>query len=561
MTIVDGQASAAVTRLADELLTAGFDADPLYATMMGVRDRDDRLPDYTEAGDDTLRARLCGIVSAVDAIDPSTLDAEDRITRAVVRQQADAGLDHLAIAAIELTAHPFASPVVGMLAGLPMITIEEPAHADGYLARLAAMPAAIDAIADRHRAGIAAGRTPVRTLVLATIERLDRYLADPDLDPLREPSPPEESSVDGRAFRAAREKLLDRAVRPAVARYREMLATELAPHARGDERPGLCWLPEGEQTHARLARVHTTTDSTPAHLHETGLSVMAGLAEACAEIGEALFRTRDLGELVARVRDDPTLRWTDAEEPLAAARTAVARAEAAAPAWFGRLPRRRCVVEPVPAQQAPDAPPAYYLPPALDGGRAGTYFVNTHEPGERSRCLAEDLAFHEAVPGHHFQMALAQELTDLPMLRRLASVLAYEEGWGLYAESLADEMGLYSGPVARLGMLTAQALRAARLVVDTGLHTLGWSRRRAVDYLLAHSALTLAEIEIQVDLYLAAPGQALSYMVGRLEIERLRVAARERLGARFDIRAFHDRVLGHGPLPLGVLGEVVTAMT
>jgi uncharacterized protein (DUF885 family) len=202
-----------------------------------------------------------------------------------------------------------------------------------------------------------------------------------------------------------------------------------------------------------------------------------------------------------------------------------------------------------------------YVPPALDGTRPGIYFANTHQAAERHRFTAEATAFHEAVPGHHLQLTLAQERTDLPMLRRLPVFTAYLEGWGLYAERLADEMGLYSDDLARLGMLASDSLRAARLVADTGLHAKGWTRQQARDYLLENTPIPAIDIDEETDRYIAAPGQALAYMAGRLEIQRIRAQALNQLGDRFDIRSFHDAVLGNGPLPLTVLNDVVQAWT
>jgi len=215
------------------------------------------------------------------------------------------------------------------------------------------------------------------------------------------------------------------------------------------------------------------------------------------------------------------------------------------------------VVEEVPAAAAPGAPAAYYMAPSADGSRPGTYFANTYQVTERFKHTAEVTAFHEAIPGHHFQISLALSLDDIPLLRRVNGFTAYVEGWGLYTERLAQEMGLYSGDVALLGMLSMDSLRAGRLVVDTGLHAKGWSREQAIDYLRTNSPMPLVEIEAEVDRYIAYPGQALSYMVGRLEILRMRQAAERRLGDRFDIRAFHDVVLGSGAVPLGVLDTLV----
>jgi uncharacterized protein (DUF885 family) len=541
-------------QLADELTEVIFDANPVAASLLGIRDREDRLPDFSEAGDQAYRGRVEEIAARAAAVDPGRLAGEARVTLAVVRALAEAELDQLAVRAVEYTVtDSLFSPAVSLLAMLPMVGIVEPAHADGYLARVAGLPTVLAAIAERHRAGIAAGRLPVHRLARATVTHLDRYLADPASDPLRRPEPP----ADQPAFRSERDRLLTEVVYPAVAGYRDVLDAEVVPHGRPDNRPGLCWLPDGEDYYARLSRAHTTTDRSPEELHQTGLDVIAGLRDEYAEVGARALGTSDQAEIFARLRTDPALRWRDGDELLGAARTTIARAEQAAPQWFGRLPSQKCIVEPVPEAEAPGAPAAYYLQPALDGSRPGTYFANTHQAAERGRATYEAVAFHEGVPGHHFQLTLAQELTDLPLLRRLVPFTAYAEGWGLYAERLADEMGLYSDDLARLGMLSEDSMRAARLVVDTGLHAKGWSRQQVVDYLLANTATPPVEVEMETDRYIAAPGQALAYMVGRLEIQRLRAESQQRLGDSFDIRAFHDTVLGSGALPLTVLAEVL----
>ncbi|MGH3468757.1 MAG: DUF885 domain-containing protein, partial [Thermocrispum sp.] len=270
-----------------------------------------------------------------------------------------------------------------------------------------------------------------------------------------------------------------------------------------------------------------------------------------------VFGTTDLAEIFHRLRTDEKLRWTSAEELIGEAESAIRRAEEAAPQWFGLIPPQPWVVEEVPAAAAPGAPAAYYLAPSTDGSRPGTYFANTYQVTERFKHMAEATAFHEAIPGHHFQISLALGLDTLPLLRRVSGFTAYIEGWGLYTERLADEMGLYSGDVALLGMLSMDSMRAGRLVVDTGLHAKGWSRGQAVDYLQENTPMPAVEIDSEVDRYIAYPGQALSYMVGRLELLRIRSAARETLGERFDIREFHDVVLGSGSLPLGVLDSMV----
>lgn len=559
----DSGSAPAVGRLAEDMLAVAFDASPVTATLVGVRDRDDRLPDYSEGGDAVHRSRAAELLARAEAVDPATLTSADRITVAVVRQQAIEACDQVEIRAVEYTiTDGFGAAVAELLRLLPMVGITEPAHAEGYLARLAGLPAMLATLADRHRTGIAAGRLPVRPLAQAAADQLERYLASPQTDPLRRPGPPDgdgERAGYWAGFRSERDRLLRERVHPAVGRYREVLATEVVPHGRPAERPGLCWLPDGEAHYGRLVRLHTTTDRTPTQLHRTGQEVIAALAGEYVELGARVFGTGDLDQIFARLREDPALRWRDGEELLAAARDTVTRAEQAAPDWFGRLPQQRCRVEPVPDSDAPGAPPAYYMQPALDGTRPGTYFANTYRAGDRYRYTAEATAFHEAVPGHHFQRTFAQELTELPLVRRLARATAYTEGWGLYCERLADEMGLYSTDLARLGMLCLESMRAGRLVVDTGLHALGWSRQQAVDYLRSHTPMSTVEVATEVDRYIAGPGQALAYLVGRLEIQRLREAAERALGGRFDVRRFHDTVLGGGPLPLDILAQVVDA--
>lgn len=547
-----------VVQLADDLVDAMFDANPVEASLLGFRDREDQLTDYSEAGEEAVRVRVADIAARAEAVDPAGLDEADRVTRAVVLQQAEVILDQLRVRGVEYTiTDSFFAPAVEVLAMLPMVGIAEQAHADGYLARLGTLPRVFADIAERHRAGLAAGRLPVRRLCEAAVEHFGRYLASPGADPLRRPEPSADSSVDLAAFRTKRDQLLHELVYPAVAQYRDTLAAEVVAHGRPDDRPGLCWLPDGEDYYARLVRLHTTTIRSPEQLHQTGLDVIANLNAEYAEIGGRAFGVSDPGEILGRLRSDPSLRWRDADEVLSTARAAIARAEQAAPRWFGRLPSQSCVVEAVPTAEAPGAPGAYYMEPAMDGSRPGTYFANTYQAEQRDKFTGEAVAFHEGVPGHHFQLTIAQELDDLPLLRKIAPITAHGEGWGLYAERLADEMGLYSDDIAKLGMLSEDSMRASRLVVDTGLHALGWNRQQAVDFMVEHTATSLLEIETEVDRYISAPGQALAYMVGRLEIQRVRREAVETLGDRFDVKNFHDVVLGVGPVPMNVLDEVV----
>jgi uncharacterized protein (DUF885 family) len=542
-----------IRALADEQLDLHCTADPLDATLFGLPGYDDRLSDLSEDGDATIREWASDIAARAAAVDPSTLDSEDAVTRAVVEQQARARIDLIDANLVEYTITGlFISPAAQLLSAMPNFVFPDAERAASYVERLRAIPDFLATVAERHRAGVAAGRLPVARLVGSAVELIDRYLATAQDPLLRQELPTA-------ALAEERERVVRDLVRPAFATYRDVLANEIRASGRPDDKAGLCWLPDGDSVYPRLSRVHTTTDRTPDELHQTGLDLIARLADEYAELGSKMFGTTDQQEIFQRMTSDPALRWSNGEELLAAAMEAVARAEEAAPKWFGRLPSQPCKVEPVPAAEAASAPTAYYLIPSMDGSRPGIYFANTESAEQRDRFTSEVIAFHEAVPGHHLQLSISQELTHLPMLRRLSPINAYAEGWGLYTERLADEMGLYSSDLARLGMLAMDSLRAGRLVVDTGMHAKGWSRQQAIDYLRRNSPVSALEIANEVDRYIAYAGQALSYMVGRLEIQRLRAKAEHALGADFDIRAFHDVVIGGGSLPLGVLDDVVTA--
>ncbi|WP_410657145.1 DUF885 domain-containing protein [Amycolatopsis sp. lyj-112] len=531
--------------LADDLLDALAADMPLMATFDNIPGYDHELRDVSEAGDARLRERAVRAAEyAARSTDP------DRVTLGVVIHHAEALLARLDSRKIEFTlADPMSAEGTGVLAWLPQLAPSGEQAEEDYLARLEAIPGFFAALADRHRAGVEAGRTPVERAVRNAIAHVDRFLAD---EPNALLVPP---LTGDRVTR--RERLFTEKVRPALVTYREMLARDIAGHGRPDERPGLCWLDGGKESYAGLVKTHTTTGISPEELHETGLEIGRALDEEYRRLGIAAFGEGDPAAVRHRLRTDPSLRWRDADEMLTTATEAVARATAAAPGWFRRTPSDDCVVLAVPEADGPGAAQAYYMTPAADGSRPGRYYTNTYRVTERFRFIAESVAFHEAVPGHHFQACVAHGLSGVPRLRKLVPLSAFDEGWALYTERLADEMGLYSDDVMRLGMVTEDSLRAARLVVDTGLHALGWTRQQCVDYLSEHCVLSDVEVESETDRYIEWPGQALSYMTGRLEFQRLRALAEKHLGEAFDIRDFHDVVLSHGQLPLPVLDDVV----
>ncbi|HMG52100.1 MAG TPA: DUF885 domain-containing protein, partial [Kofleriaceae bacterium] len=358
-----------------------------------------------------------------------------------------------------------------------------------------------------------------------------------------------------RHARALRE-LVAAELRPAFVRLRDFLRDQVMPHARGD-REGLAGLPDGDACYRATILEHVGLPRSPDELHALGRTEIARTDRELAALGKSVLGAPDLAQTIARLRGDSSLYFGSRDELLAAAQRALDRAKAAIPRFFSLLPRVDCVMRETPAYEAPYSTIAYYRQPHFDGSKPGEYFVNTYRPETRPRFELEALTWHESIPGHHLQIALAQELGALPLFRKLEGSTAFVEGWALYTERLADEMGLYSSDLDRLGKLSYDAWRASRLVVDTGIHALGWTRAQAEAYMREHTALTEVNISNEVDRYIGWPGQALAYKVGQLEILRLRAEAEAALGARFDVKAFHAAVLEAGAVTLPVLDQRV----
>ncbi len=538
--------------LAAELLTTVLDADPLSGSLYGFPGYDDLLPDFSDAAETEQAKSLTSVAVRAEQMPDEGLGETELQTldfvRVLARQMADAA----AVPATEFTiSDTFVAPVCAVLTMLPKVQLDTKERREGYLARLCSMPDMLATAAQRHRAGTAAGRTAVARLVESAIAQLDLMIGDPTVGAIARPD------VDDHNFTKELSGAIEEYVRPALTAYRNALRADVLPSARDDDHPGICFLPGGEAMYLALTRLHTSTTYSPDELHSMGREIVGQVREEFAETGSHLWNTTDLAEIFDRMSNDPALRYQSRQEMLDHARRVVAAAEAEAPKWFATVPDEPCTVETVPESEEAGMGAAYYMPGAIDGSRTGTYFLNTSKPEERHRYAAEDIAFHEAVPGHHFQLTLAMESKDLPTARRVLHDTACAEGWGLYSERLADEMGLYSEDLARMGLFAADLWRASRLVVDTGLHAMGWSRRQAVDWMVEHTPMPRIEIESEINRYISYPGQALAYMVGRREIVRLRSIAADALGARFDLREFHDLVLRAGILPLPALARTV----
>ncbi len=348
-------------------------------------------------------------------------------------------------------------------------------------------------------------------------------------------------------------------VQDALARYADFLSGTVLPYARDEKTSGLEALPSGKACYQARIRHHVGVQKTAQDIHDIGVSEIARIDAEMTALGSTLFSLKTLPDILQTLRTDATLYFVSEKDVQEKARQALATAQAKIPQFFGRLPKAPCTVIKMPSYEAPFSTIAYYRAPFPDGSKPGEYVVNTYRPETRPRYEAEVLAYHEAIPGHHLQIAIAQELPAIPAFRKHTGSTAFVEGWALYSERLADEMGLYTTDLDRMGMLSYDAWRAARLVVDTGIHALGWSRTKAIEYMLAHTALAENNIRNEVDRYIAWPGQALAYKLGQLEILRLRARAQQALGPRFDIRAFHDVILGAGAVSLPVLAARVQA--
>ena len=535
---------------------------PSWATLLGVHDHDGQIEDLSREAEQAQRSTFAGFVERTDELVPDS--HTDRVTVSMLKAELDArlrslgGADGHAPSHVLLSCTQMSGPHLLLLQATASMTFPTPPWAAAAVERFRQADTYLAQAVDRFREGVERGLTPVTRNLRHVLAQVDGYLASAvDDDPLLAMAGP--SDWDGEAaWREDLRRVASDVVRPAMRRYRDAIETDLMSHGRDDQQAGLCWLDGGDALYRDLARISTSLEVDAEKVHTIGREYLDGpLADEFAALGAELFGTSDLSAIFERMRTDDDLRYHSGEQMVADAEDALERARSVMDQWFGRLPAAGCEVRPVPDFLAASAPPAYYIQPAQDGSRGGTYFLNTRNASSMFRFEGQATAFHEAIPGHHLQLAIAGELEGVPAFQQHSLQTAYAEGWGLYAERLADEMGLYGQRRDLLGMLALDAFRAARLVVDTGLHARGWSRDEAVAYMRTHTPLPFDTIDVEVDRYIAIPGQALSYKLGQLEIRRLREHAEDALGDAFDIRGFHDTVLGSGMVTLGVLGDLV----
>jgi uncharacterized protein (DUF885 family) len=553
--------AATLAELGERYFRTQHTYDPYNATLLGLTEFDHLAGDPSRAAGEQAAADFAAIDAELAALDPAALDEAGQVDHAVLTVLSrGAGRDaHSALWAANASAKGYVSRQGLVFQAVPAMTVPDADAAERYEHRLAGLGTFLRALGERYREEAGRGRTPTALGVAHAVAQLEGHLAlDLDADLLLAPA----TRAGDPALRERARETIASSVRPAMAALAELLRTELLPVARPDDRVGIEQVPGGEEGYADAVARHTTTDLSPAEIHQIGLDTLAELAVRWSEVGRRALGESELPAIAERLRTDPALRFRTREEIVDVAARALERAQQAQDGWFPRYDIPPCVIEEINPIDAEGAPLAYYRPPAVDGSRPGAHCLLATHPTERNRSEYEALAFHESVPGHHLQLATAQTL-DLPRYRQHLDVEAcsFNEGWGLYAEGLAEEMGLYSGDVALLGMLSFAALRACRLVIDTGVHRFGWSRQRAVDFLWEHTSTTRENAVSEVDRYICWPGQALAYRIGQREILRLRERARAELGPRFDPVGFHGAVLGNGALPLPVLDRTIARWT
>jgi uncharacterized protein (DUF885 family) len=511
-----------------------------------------RFEEASRESEDREIAALREFVRRADALDPATLDDQQQVTRDVLVSDAVTRADVSEARLTELSADPIFGAQVSVPILMGMLAFPDAEVAEALVGKFHGLGRYYREVAERHREGIANGRLPAAFAVAETVAQLDSMLSKPVADDALLVTTPPPGGLDADAWKAQLRRAIESEVRPGMQVYRDVLRDEVLPLSRPDDKCGLGWLADGDAAYAATLRLYTTTGKTAQEIHDIGLAQIEKLADEYRGLGPEVVGTDDLAEIFEAMRTDPKLHFSTGDELVEASEVAMQRAWDAMPEWFEVLPQAPCAVQPTSTGAK-----AFYFPPAADGSRGGTFFINVADPSSWGTFELQSMAFHEGIPGHHLQLAIASELHDVPEFRKHIHNSAYAEGWGLYTERLSDEMGLYSTAVDRMGMFAADSMRACRLVIDTGLHALGWSREQAVAYMVDNSPLADGMVRPEVDRYIVSPGQATSYMIGRIEIQRMRAEAEQRQGSAFEVRKFHSAVLDSGSLPLGVLDQVV----
>ncbi len=535
--------------------------DPLYASSLGSTEIDARIPDISLAAKDREAREAGELARRLRAINDASLSPSERTNKLILLHLLDEVIDSnqfgqrtILFTSYEGLHRAFAR--IGEQTGFRGI-----ADYQAYLTRLSLFPKLNAQAIDLTRLSVAQGYAQPCVALKGFAGTITGAVAGPIESttfyaPFARARPATVSAAQWSALQARARTLVAEAVAPEYRRFADYYVREYEPNCR--KTVGISATPQGAAYYALQVRLHTTTDLTPDAIHKIGLSEVARISGRMDEIAKAAgYGSR--GAMLDAMRADPRNYAATPDALLAASALMAKRIDGELPHWFGRLPRLPYGIRPIPSELAETTTTAYYGPGAPPSGIAGTYFVNTSKLGQRPLFEIPALTAHEAVPGHHLQIALQQEL-DLPEFRKyLAGFTAFVEGWGLYAEYLGEEMGLYDTPEKMMGRLSFEMWRACRLVVDTGIHSKGWSKDQAVAYMRAQTGLSDANIEAEVNRYISWPGQALGYKLGEMRIRALRARAETKLGERFDLRRFHDALLAQGPVPLDVLDSQIDA--
>ena len=548
-------ADGRVEALADAYVAGFFERYPDQATYFGVPGRHhDRLPDNSLESLTVWEAREDAWASEAAAIDPAAIQEPAlRATYAIVREAVE-GARAMRVCRSELWN---VSQMTGWQVSFGyLVTIQPLGTAEARqeaLERWDALPGYVDREIANLREGLRRHYTAPALNVRIVIGQMDGLLGSPRADqPFLSPAQRDRDPEFVRAFTA----LFDDRIAPAITRYRAFLADEYLPAAR--EAIAVAANPDGAGCYASSVRYFSTLPIAPDAVHQTGLDEIARLRAEIATLGSRSVGKAEPAAAFAALRTQRQFLFANRRQLIDYSQAALGRARGAMAAFFGTLPSAAVTIEPYPAFREKNASNEYN-PPAEDGSRPGLFYINAYQAETKSKAPAESTAFHETIPGHHLQIAIALERRTIHPIGRYVMNSGFTEGWALYAERLADEMQLYSSDVDRIGMLSSQAFRAARLVVDSGLHAKGWTRQQAIDYMLANTAESADDIAAEVDRYIVFPGQATAYMLGSLEIRRARAAAEQAMGSRFDLKAFHDRVLEDGAVPVHYLTTKITA--
>ena len=541
-------------QILDDEWKRGIQENPVYASYMGDKSANQDWPDISEGAVRERQKKTREVLEQIRSIDPQSLSIENQLNyrlflynyeRSVRGQKFDSHLLTFGQRGGIQLEHETAE-------GLSFNTSQD--YKD-WLVRLEKLPTLIDQHINLGRLGIERKITAPNILMQRVANQIQLQLVDnPEESPFFNVFIDiHENIQDRETIQSMARDVIKSKVIPAYYKLNDFFTEEYLPASRTTY--GVLDLPNGFEWYENLARYHTTTDLTPDEIHEIGLSEVERIRSEMQEVIDSLGFDGSFNDFLVFLRTDPQFYYETEDELLEAYLATSKKIDPEMVSLFKVLPRTPYGIKPIPMESAPDTTTAYYMRPAADGSRAGYYYVNLYRPDVRPKYEIEVLSVHEAVPGHHLQIALAMELEGIPNFRKYSGYTAYVEGWGLYSESLGYDIGLYSDPYSRFGALTYDMWRAVRLVVDTGMHYKGWTRQEAIDFFTANAAKTEQDIINEIDRYLVMPGQALAYKIGQLKILELKNKAKEQLGDDFDIKEFHHAVLSQGALPLAVLEE------